>query len=121
MRKSFFSSSLVAVALAGFSCGAAQAVEIPYSAAVGGVEVTGTVEMDDSSGDANSASGTASGVVNGKFALDGANTQSEIPGTGSRLVVNFSHASQRLSAHLDSCPASPDNCTAGPLVLLWEK
>ena len=121
MRKSFFSSSLVAVALAGLSCGAAQAVEIPYSAAVGGVQVTGTVEMDDSSGDANSASGAASGVVTGKFALDGANNQSEMTGAGVKLIVTFSHASQRLSAHLDSCPASPDSCTAGSLVILWEK
>jgi hypothetical protein len=102
--------------------GTANAAEIPYTVGVGPNEqLTGTVYLDDSSGDAESTSGVASGVVNGKYALDSNNTHTEIYGTGLKLNVSFSRASQRLSARLDTCPASPAACDAGSLVIIWEK
>jgi hypothetical protein len=114
------SSALVAVAV--FLSGAANAAEIPYAVALGTDEqLTGTVSLDDSSGDALSASGVASGVVTGKYTVDGGTTHAEISATGLKLNVNFERASQRFSARLDTCPASPDHCDAGKMVVLWEK
>jgi len=79
------------------------------------------VTLDDSSGDALSASGAASGVVTGKYTVDGGTTHAEISGTGLKLTINFERASQRFSARLDSCPASPDHCDAGkPVCSLGE-
>jgi hypothetical protein len=114
--------SLISAVFAAFWSGTANAAEIPYTVAIGPNEqLTGTVYLDDSSGDAQSASGVASGVVNGKYTVDGGNTHAEISGTGLKLNVNFERASQRVSARLDACPASPDRCDAGNLVVLWEK
>jgi hypothetical protein len=83
-------------------------------------QVTGTIDVDDSSGDANSVIGTVSGAVSGKYALDRSNTHAEFPGLGLKLTVSFERADQRVTARLDNC-ASVDSCTAGALVILWEK
>jgi hypothetical protein len=120
--KALLSIAMISAALAVFLPGAANAAEIPFTVALGpGEQLTGTVVLDDSSGDAQSASGVASGVVNGKYSVDGANPHAEISGPGLKLTVNFERASQRFSARLDTCPASPDRCDAGSLVVLWEK
>ena len=109
-------------AFAGLLSAAANAAEIPYTVALGPDEqLTGIVTLDDSSGDALSASGVASGAVNGKYAVDGANRHAEISGPGLKLNVNFERASQRFSARLDTCPVTPDRCDAGNMVVLWEK
>jgi hypothetical protein len=114
------SSALAAFAV--FLSGTANAAETPYAVALGPDEqLTGTVSLDDSSGDALSASGVASGVVIGKYTVDGGTTHAEIYGTGLKLNIDFERASQRFSARLDTCPASPDQCDAGNLVTLWEK
>ena len=119
--KSQWVASAALAAVAGFLPGTANAAEISYAVALGPDEqLTGTVSLDDSSGDALSASGTASGVVTGTYTVDGGTTHAEISGTGLKLNINFEHASQRFSARLDSC-SSPDHCDAGKLVVLWEK
>jgi hypothetical protein len=113
---------MISTTFAGFLSGTASAAEIPYTVGVGPNEqLTGVVYLDDSSGDAESASGVASGAVNGKYALDSNNPHAEMYGTALKLNVNFERGSQRLSARLDSCPISPDSCDAGNLVILWEK
>jgi hypothetical protein len=120
--KSQLVASSALAAFAGFLSGTANAAEIPYAVALGPDEqLAGIVTLDDSSGDALSASGAASGVVTGKYTVDGGTTHAEISGTGLKLTINFERASQRFSARLDSCPASPDHCDAGKPVVLWEK
>jgi hypothetical protein len=120
--KAPLSIGMISAVLAGFLSSAANAAEIPYTVAIGPDEqLTGTVYLDDSSGDAQSASGVASGVVNGKYGVDGSNAHAEISSPGLKLNVDFERASQRVSARLDSCPVSPDRCDAGNLVILWEK
>jgi hypothetical protein len=102
--------------------GTAIAAEIPYTVAVSPNEqLTGTVVLDDSSGDAQSVKGAASGVVNGDYALDSATTHAEISGGAFKLSVIFDRKGGQLSAHLDTCPANANGCTAGALVTLWEK
>jgi hypothetical protein len=108
--------------LANLLSGTANAAEIPYTVAAGPNEqLTGIVYLDDSSGDAESVKGAASGVVNGEYALDSLNTRTEMPGTGFRLSVIFDRKGGQLSAHLDTCPASSNGCDAGRTVILWEK
>jgi hypothetical protein len=120
--KTLLRISMILAAFAAFWSGTANADEIPYTVAIGPNEqITGTVYLDDSSGEAQSASGVASGVVNGKYTLDGGNTHAEISGAVWKLNINFERASQRVSARLDACPLSPDRCDAGNLVVLWEK
>ena len=119
--KSQLVASSVLAAFASFLSGTANAAEIPYAVALGPDEqLTGTVSLDDSSGDALSASGMASGVVTGTYTVDGGTTHAEISGTGLKLTINFERTSQRFSARLDTC-SSPDRCDAGNLVTLWEK
>jgi len=120
--KSRLAASAALAAVAGFLSGMANAAEIPYAVALGPDEqLTGTVSLDDSSGDALSASGAASGVVTGTYTVDGGSTHAEISGSGLKLNINFERASQRFSARLDTCPVTPDHCDAGKLVTLWEK
>jgi imidazolonepropionase-like amidohydrolase len=116
------SQSVTALAaVAGFLSGTANAAEVPYTVALGPDEqLTGIVSLDDSSGDALSASGAASGVVSGEYTVDGGTTHAEISGAGLKLTINFERASQRFSARLDTC-SSPDRCDAGKPVTLWEK
>jgi hypothetical protein len=120
--KTLLSISMTVAAFAAFLSGTANAAEIPYAVALGPNEqLTGTVSLDDSSGDAQSTSGVASGVVSGKYTVDGGTTHAEISGPGLKLNIIFERASQRFSARLDTCPASPDRCDAGSLVVIWEK
>jgi hypothetical protein len=124
MRREFPIKTLLNIAAAGFAlfaCAAASADEIPFTGVVGpNQQVTGTVYVDDSSGDANSVIGTVSGAVSGKYTLDRSNTHAEFPGPALKLTVSFERADQMVTAHLDNC-ASADSCTAGALVTLWEK
>ena len=107
---------------AGIFSGTAHAAEIPYTVAVSPNEqLTGIVYLDDSSGDAQSVKGAASGVVNGQYALDGGNARTEISGAAFKLSIVFDRKGQQLSAHLDTCPANSNGCAAGGLVILWEK
>jgi hypothetical protein len=107
---------------AGIFSSTANAAEIPYTIAAGPNEqLTGIVYLDDSSGDAQSVKGTASGVVNGEYALDSATTHAEIPGGLFKLSVIFDRKGGQLGAHLDTCPANANGCNAGNLVILWEK
>jgi hypothetical protein len=69
--------------------GAASASDVPYMADIGPVHLTGTVDVDDSSADVWSVTGQASGAVNGKYDLDGVNTESEITVEGMKLIVIF--------------------------------
>lgn len=101
--------------------GAAYAGDVPFAASPGANEqLTGTVDQDDSSGDMNSATGIASGPVSGTYTLDRSSPHAELDGTGLKLHVDFDRGDQSVSAHLDTC-ASPDQCTAGKPVTLWEK
>lgn len=119
--KALWNICVISAGFAGFLHGAARAAEIPYTIGAGpGEKLSGIVYVDDSSGDALSTSGVASGVVNGKYAVDGANTHTELNGTGWKLTVTFNRAEQQFGARLDTCPG-PDDCTAGSLVILWEK
>ena len=109
-------------AFAVFLSGTANAAEISYTVAINPDEqLTGTVFLYDSSGDVQSVRGTASGVVNGTYTLDSINTHAEMYGTALELNVIFERADQRLSARLDTCPASRESCSPGSLVILWEK
>jgi len=104
-----------------FLSGTAWAGDVPFAVSPGANEqLTGTVDQDDSSGDMNSATGIASGPVSGSYTLDRLHAHAELDGTGLKLHVDFDRGDQSVSAHLDTC-ASPDQCTAGKLVTLWEK
>jgi hypothetical protein len=74
------------------------------------VHVTGTVDVDDSSGDINSVKGEVSGAVSGSFQLDPLTPQMAI-GQGPRLTLHFDRRNQQVSAQLDG----------GNTVTLWEK
>jgi hypothetical protein len=127
-RREFPIKTLLNIAAAGFAlfaCGAASttvsADEIAFTGAVGpNAQVTGTVFVDDSSGEMNSVIGTVSGAVSGKYTLDRSAPHAEFPGPSSKLTVSFERADQRVTAHLDNC-ASADSCIAGAVVNLWEK
>ena len=109
-------------AFLGVMPGAAAAAEIPYAVALGSSEqLSGVVVQDDSSGEVQSARGTASGVVSGAYALDGGNANAEMHGATSKLEVNLDRKSQLLRARLDSCPAGLANCSPGNWVTLWEQ
>lgn len=96
-------------------CGAAQATDVSYTKEVGAVHLTGTVEVDDSSGDIVSVSGEASGAVSGKYTLDMINPNAGIAGQGSsqgaKLALHFDRRNQLVTAQLDS----------GNPVTVWEK
>jgi hypothetical protein len=47
------------------------------------------------------------------------NTESEITVQGMKLIVIFNPRDRQLSARLDAC-ASPDSCTAGNPVTVWQ-
>ena len=87
---------------------------------VGGVRLAGAIDLNDSSGNGQAVNGTASGVVTGKYSLDYGNPTAEIAGPGVKLVVSYSQGSQTFTARLDTC-ASPDSCTPGKPVTVWEK
>jgi hypothetical protein len=91
-----------------------------YSVKVDGVQLTGAIDLNDSTGNAQGVSGTATGVVEGKFTLDYAKPEADIPGNGVRLVVKYSQGSQTVTARLDTC-TSPTSCTQGAAVTVWEK
>ncbi len=100
--------------------GAGFAADIPYSVNVTPEEkLSGIVDQDDSSGDMNSAKGTASGPLAGDYAVDLLDLNAALTGPGATLDVNFDRRNQQLRARLDSCP-SPDRCTMGDWVTLWE-
>lgn len=99
--------------------GAASASDVPYAADIGPVHLAGTVDVDDSSADVWSVTGQASGAVNGKYDLDRVHTESEITVQGMKLVVIFDRRDRQLRARLDAC-ASPDSCTAGNPVTVWQ-
>lgn len=109
-------------AFVGLLPGAAAAGEIPYAVALGSNEqLSGVVVQDDSSGEVQSAKGTASGVVSGAYALDGGNANAKMHGATWKLDVNLDRKSQLLRARLDACPVNLDNCTPGNWVTLWEQ
>jgi hypothetical protein len=113
--------SIAVIAAVIFFSGAAYAGDVPFSATLGAnVQLTGTVDQDDSSGDMNAATGTASGPVSGTYTLDRSTPHAELDGTGLKLHVDFDRGDQSVSAHLDTC-TTPDQCTAGKPVMLWEK
>ena len=82
--------------------------------------LSGTIEIDDSSGDVNSVTGEATGAVKGAYRLDPVNIQAEIADPAGKLVINFNRRDQAVTAHLDIC-ASPDTCTPSDPVTVWEK
>ncbi len=91
--------------------GGAWANDVSFSVDVApNAHVSGTVDVDDSSGDINSVKGEASGAVSGAFTLNQVNPQI-IVGQGPRLTLKFDRRNQQISAQLDS--ANP--------VTLWEK
>jgi hypothetical protein len=101
--------------------GPAHAGGIPFAVSLGrGVQLTGTVNQDDSSGDMNSAVITAAGPVTGTFTLTRADPRAEMDGPGLKLRMDFDHGDQSVSAYLDTC-ATPDKCDPGAKVTLWEK
>jgi hypothetical protein len=101
--------------------GAAYAGDVPFAITAGsGEQLGGTVDQDDSSGDMNSATGVASGPVSGSFTLDRTHPHAELDGAGLKLMVDFDHGDQSVSAHLDICPTA-DSCDVGPKLTLWEK
>lgn len=111
----------IGVMAAFFLSGTAWAGDVPFTASPGGnVQLTGTVDQDDFSGDMNSATGTASGPVSGTYTLDRTNPHAELDGTGLKLHVDFDRGDQSVSAHLDTC-ATADKCDPGKPVMLWEK
>jgi len=113
--------SIGVIAFPLFLSGAAFAGDVPFSVSLGTNEqLSGTVDQDDSSGDMNSATGTASGPVSGTYTLDRGSPHAELDGTGLKLHVDFDRGDQSVSAHLDTC-ATPDKCDAGKPVTLWEK
>ena len=99
----------------------AVAGEMPYAVAVGaGEQLSGTVYVDDSSGEVSSAKGVASGSVHGAFTLDPAHADAELHEATVKLEIHLDRKSAQLRARLDSCP-SPDNCIPGAWVTLWEQ
>src|SRR5271154_1444903 len=111
MIKARLSIGMIAAGL--FLSGAAYAGDVSFAATPGpGEQLNGTVDQDDSSGDMNSATGTASGPVSGSYTVDRGHPNAELDGTGLKLHVDFDRGDQSVSAHLDTCP-TPDQCTAG--------
>ncbi len=88
--------------------GAAWANDIAFTKDVGGAHLTGTVEIDDSSGDIVAVVGGASGAVSGKYTLDRVNIDAQV---GSKLILHFDRRNQQISARLDG----------GDAVILWAK
>lgn len=122
MLKAWLVKPAIAAALLALLPGAAAAGEIPYAVALGSNEqLSGVVVQDDSSGEVQSAKGTASGVVSGAYALDGGSANAEMHGATSKLEVNLDRKSQLLRARLDTCPAGLDSCSQGNWVTLWEQ
>ena len=119
MTKAHLSISAIAI---GFCLSrGAFAGEIPFATTLGsGERLTGTVEQDDSSGDMNSAAGTAAGPVSGSFTLDRSNPHAELDGTGLKLHLDFDRGDQSISARLDVC-ASQGQCQPSAKVTVWEK
>jgi hypothetical protein len=105
-------------AAAVFLCGAASAHEVNFQKDVAeGEHVTGTVDVDDSSGEINGVTGDAKGVVSGSFTLDPANRQAEIAGQNSKLVVTFDRRNQSVTAELQTC--ADGACSGGKPVEIW--
>ena len=112
---------LCAMSAAILSPGAASAGDIPYSVNLTPDEkLSGTVDQDDSSGEMNSAKGTASGPVSGDYAVSLTNLNTTLTATGVKLDVTFNRRDQQLRARLDTC-ATPATCTEGAWVIVWEK
>lgn len=120
MRPNLLYFAFSAAVLGALSCVPAIASDAPYDKAVGAVQLTGAIDINDSSGNGQAVNGTASGAVTGKYSLDYGNPTAEIAGPGVKLVVSYSQGSQTFTARLDTC-ASPDSCTPGKPVTVWEK
>jgi hypothetical protein len=121
MRRAKLLLSLAAISAACLLPVAANAADIPYSINLGPTEkLTGIVDQDDSSGDINSAKGSATGPVSGDYAVDPATVNAALTGAGQKLEINFNRRDQQVRARLDIC-ASADGCTTGDWVTLWEK
>jgi hypothetical protein len=118
--KTLLRFALFAVVFTGLSSAPASASDAPYNMAVGAVQLTGAIDINDSSGNGQAVNGTASGAVTGKYSLDYGNPSAEIAGPGVKLVLSYSQGSQSFTARLDTC-ASPDSCTPGKPVTVWEK
>jgi hypothetical protein len=118
--KTFLRLSLAVAVFAGLSCVPASASDTSYTMAVGAVQLTGAIDINDSDGNGQAVNGTASGAVSGKYSLDYGNPHAEIAGAGVKLILNYSSGSQNFTARLDTC-ATPDSCTPGSLVTVWEK
>jgi hypothetical protein len=122
MFRARLSKRAIFAALVGLQSGPAAAGEIPYAVALGPNEqLSGTVYLDDSSGEVASAKGVASGVVAGEYALDGGNKDAELHSATWKLDVNLDRKSEQLRARLDTCPVSLDRCSPGNWVTLWEQ
>jgi hypothetical protein len=101
-------------------CGAAHANDVTYAADAGAAHLTGTVEIDDSSGDIVAVSGQASGAVSGRYLLSRSDPDAELTGEGAKLALHFDRRNQQVTAHLDAC-AKDGNCTAADPVTVFEK
>ena len=118
--KTLLRLSLAAAFLPGLLSIPANASDTPFNMAVGAVQLTGAIDIDDSNGNGQAVNGTASGAVTGKYSLDYGNPHIEIAGAGVKLILNYSAGAQNFTARLVTC-ASPDSCTPGTPVYVWEK
>ena len=80
--------TLAAVFCAGLASLPARASDTPFNMAVGAVQLTGAIDIDDSNGNGQAVNGTASGAVTGKYSLDYGNPHSEIAGAGVKLILS---------------------------------
>jgi hypothetical protein len=86
----------------------AWANDVTFEKDAGKVHVTGTVEIDDSSGDIVAVTGEASGAASGKYQLSRTEIDAEVAG---KLKLHFDRRNQQITASLDG--AEP--------VTLWQK
>ena len=122
MLKAPLSKGVLLAAFIGLLPCPAAAGEIPYAAAVGSSEqLSGVVDVDDSSGEVTSAKGAASGAVTGEYALDANRADAALHSATAKLDVHLDRKSGQLRARLDACPVSLDSCSSGNWVTLWEQ
>ena len=107
MNRGDMTSLLLGGGLSLALCGAAHATDVSFAKDVGAAHLSGTVEVDDSSGDIVSVSGEASGAVSGKYALSQVAPDARIAG----LMLHFDRRNQAVTAQLDG----------GSPVTVWEK
>ncbi len=68
--KTLLRLSVAAAFFAGLLSIPASASDTPFNMAVGAVQLTGAIDIDDSNGNGQAVNGTASGAVTGKYSLD---------------------------------------------------